>query len=299
MDTTEETAEISDTRTIESNGPALWMADDTSIRFKPWDTEREEELAELFHRERKTLEGGRVGKRASLILQHMCASIAGHVFWKETPEGGWVEEMTQASREAVMSNLWQTDVLTAMVLLRNDALMDSIAEFPVVDPRDATGKTLIDWRGDLGTLPFNGPTDWESQLWTFEPKRPFMMRGKKVDKIVMGPLRWGSTEKLRVLDMSEGIEDLNALADSIWEIPAIHRVEPGAARVPYRRADLRRMMKPDLSRLKREYDSNTNGLDMSIEVVQHDAHGRETFSFVSSVPWYRTDFFEGTSQSSG
>lgn len=281
-------SQVTDTEiknTIATNG-GLWMAESKTVRFRPWDGEAEEQLAQVLHDARSKLEGGRVGKRASLILAHMCAEINGKVFWEQsTQDGSWRAAMPLPEREMVISQMWHTDVLTAFIMLKIDTAMDPNVRFPIHSPYDLDGERTVDWEGDLSQLPFVGSQLISDQLWELELRKPFMMRGKLISKMTMGPMRWAVTEQLELLN--PGAANLKTIAASIWEIPEI---APNAEhkRLSYTVADLKRMHKTDISSAVNGLDEHHNGLDSSIEVF--DPIARK--SFQSSVPWIRADFFD-------
>ena len=274
--------------TIASNG-GLWLADDKSVKFKSWDGEQEEQLAEVLQKNKAKLEGGRVGKRASLILQHMCAEVAGQKFWEEDANGDWHEAIPFEQRELFMSQMWHVDVLTAFMLLKIDVDLDPNVKFPIFTPYDPDGERTVDWEGDLSQLPFKGSQDFEDQLWEFVPRRPFKVRGKTVTKMIMGPMKWGVTERLELLN--PGAVNMKTIAASIWEIPEVAPIVEGR-RLTYSTNDLKRMHKADISACVNGINEKTDGLDSSIEV--YDPVVEKTFE--SSVPWIRADFFDVASQ---
>jgi hypothetical protein len=266
--------------------------DQSPLEFKPWDGEQEEQLAETFEKAEPRLEGGKVGKRASLYLQHLCSKIGGHELWKEDDQGDWRPTMPQAQREQVISNMWYTDVLTAFVKLRIDAGESPHVTFPISDPYDKTGKRTVDWRGNLANLPFEGSPSLEDQLWTFETGRPVKIRGKQVTKLIMGPMKWSASEQLEMLKMNPRRLTMNTLAYSIWEIPEVLPIGDSGSRLTYTSKDLRKVPKSVMNRLASELEANHHGLDTSIEVIDHE----KDRSWESSVPWFRGDFFDVTSQ---
>lgn len=295
---TEETKDA-ETPTVGGLGQ-LWMGHpDTgskTLRFKDWDVEQEEQLAELLQDAQEKFEGGRVGRRASHILQHLAVEIAGVQMWEEKGDS-WEPLMPLPQRLATISNLWTVDVLTAYILLRIHAGENTNVQFPIPDPFDRKGERMVDWEGDLSQLPFVGSPRVEDQLWEYKLKHPTKINGKTATKFVMGPTRWATTEQLEILNHHQRRMNLDQLAGSIWEIPEVvpNRVDKNSghvSRTTYTRRSLRKMRKVDVNGLVDGINSNHNGVDASIVVYDQD-RGR---SFESSVPWYRPDFFDVTSQ---
>lgn len=287
QDETQET--IEPVATIASNG-GLWMADKPAIKFKPWDGEQEEQLAELLHSKRSEIEGGKVGKRASLILQHMCAQIAGNTLWSEQADGSWQAEMPLEKREAILSQMWHVDVLVAFIMLKIETSIDRMVRFPIYSPYDLEGQRTCDWEGDLSQLPFQGSKSISDQIWEYKLKKPFKLRGKLITKLVMGPMKWAVTENLELLN--PGAANLRTLAACIWEVPEFAPIGENGQRVPYTSNDLKRMHKSDISEITAGIEKNYHGLDSSIEVW--DPKVKKFFK--SSVPWIRADFFDVASQ---
>lgn len=278
---------------------SLWMGHpDTgskTLRFKDWDVEQEEELSEILQDAGDKFDGGRVGKRASYILQHLAAEIGGVVLWEEKGDS-WESTMPLPQRLATISNLWTVDVLTAYILLRIHAGEDPNVGFPIPDPFDRKGERTVDWRGDLSQLPFDGSPNVEDQLWEYQLKHPTKINGKVATKFVMGPTRWAVTEQLEILNHHQRRMNLDQLAGSIWEIPDVlpNRADGNGhvSRTTYTRKSLRKLKKVDVNALVDGINSKHNGPDATIEVFDSEK-GR---TFESSVPWYRPDFFDVTSQ---
>lgn len=287
MSETQETKEPA--QTIATIG-GLWMADKPTLRFKPWDGEQEEQLAELLYARRADIENGRVGKRASLILQHMCSEIAGNVMWTEQQDGSWAPAMPLEQREMVLSQLWHVDALVAFMKLKIETSLDPKVRFPIHTPFDLEGQRTCDWEGDLSELPFQGSPKVADQIWEYTLRKPFKIRGKMVTKITMGPMKWAATESLELLN--PGAANLRTIAACIWEIKEVAPISDNGARLTYTIADLKRMHKADISALATGLGKNYHGLDSSIEVWD----SKVSKSFESSVPWIRADFFDVASQ---
>lgn len=280
---------ITPTSTIATNG-GLWMATQKSVKFKSWDGEQEEQLAELLHARRADMEGGRVGKRASLILQHMCAEIGGHILWTSRPDGGWDQAMPLEQRESILSQMWHVDVLVAFMMLKIETSLDPKVRFPVHTPYDLEGQRTCDWEGDLSALPFQGSPLISDQLWEYTLRKPIQIRGRTVTKLTMGPMKWATTESLELLN--PGAANLRTIAACIWEIREIAPIGETGNRLTYTLADLKRMHKADISMLESGLEEHHSGLDSSISVLDKKVNKR----FPSSVPWIRADFFDVASQ---
>jgi hypothetical protein len=129
-----------------------------------------------------------------------------------------------------------------------------------------------------------------SQLWTYDLKHPIEVMSKQVTKIVFGPTRWSVTEKIEALNHHVRRMNLDQIVGSIWEIP---EVAPRESAAPYVKSHLRKVRKVDLNAIMKGIGEDHHaGLDMSIEVYDQE----KDRTFTSSVPWYRPDFFDDTSQ---
>lgn len=265
----------------------LIFADDKTVSFKPWDGEREEENAKVIESNKKKLEGGRFCKYASLILQNMCVSIAGYEFWKpdERNPGSYVEIIKKPERELVISQMWEADVLAAYFMLRNDALCDSSAEFEVLSPFDLDKERVCLWKGDLSEIEIVGAPTIEEALWEYQLKKPFIFRGGEITKLVLGPMKWFSSEQVTL--EKPGALNLKTIAASIHKVP-----EHFDGNIQVNVHDLKRMSKADIRAIEKQYDSHHSGLDMSIRVFDDV---KEKW-FDASIPWMSTDFFDATSQ---
>lgn len=255
------------------------------IQFRPWKGRQEAELSKILYKARDQLKGGRVCKRVSYILQYMCLEIGGHKFWEPTDNGDYRELMSQAERELVIRNMWETDVLIAYFLLRMDCL-DSIVSISMPSQFDPTGKREVTWTGDISQLPFMGSSNIEDCKWEYQLIESAKVRGKQVRNVEMGPLRWATVEDLKVLN--PGPATMKSIAGSIHRVPEAFDTYD----VTYAVSDLYDFSKKDLSAIPKEMDQNHHGLDLAIEVFDPE----EDKSFETSVPWTHPDFFAVSSQ---
>ncbi len=267
----------------------LWLAADKTVRFKPWKGLQEAEMSKMLKKNSDKLEGGKVCKKVSLMLSYMCTEIAGAKFWEET-ENGFVERMTQGEREKHISEMYETDVLTAFMLMRM-ACIDDHVSMRVPSPFKQ-GRTCH-WTGDLSQLVLSGPTDPSEAVWRYDLTSPAKMRGKAIVRALdMGPSKWKTSEQIEFEDPSN--TNLLTIAGAIKGSPQLdgdhgHKVEHFYER------DLYDVTKKDLSRLAKGMEENHTGLNLSIEVLDEE-EGRNGRTFLSSVPWIYPDFFEDSSQ---
>lgn len=265
----------------------LWLAENKVVRFKPWKGLQEVEMSKMLKANGEKLDGGKVCKKVSLMLTYMCTEIAGATFWEQT-EKGYVERMTQSEREAHISEMYETDVLIAFMLMRM-ACIDDHVSMKVPSPFKQ-GRTCR-WTGDLSGLPLSGPMDPKTAEWEYKLTSPALMRGNvSVETLTMGPSKWRTSEQIAF----ESPENTNLLtiAGAIKSSPqfnAEHKVNHFYER------DLYDVEKKDLSRISQGMEDHHTGLNMAIEVFDEE-EGREGRTFISSVPWIYPDFFEDSSQ---
>ena len=260
---------------------SLWFADDKTVEFKPWTGREELALSKFLHKNRSKLEGGKIGRHISLKLSFMCTRIAGKEFWREDDQGNWVEVTKQVDRESHIRGMWEADVIVAYLLLRNDALEDSMSPtLPILSPHDIDRKRECDWVGDLDTIPFCGTDSIEDHSWTYKLRRPLKIRGKEYSELPMQPLKWATAESVR-LETAPYEVGMRAIAGSVQISPML------------RMDELNRMRKPDIECLAQGIDDHPSGLNLEIEV--YDPIAEKTFE--SSLPWLSPGFFSVSSQS--
>ena len=264
---------------------ALWLADNKTVKFKPWTGKAERLMSKVLHDGRKSMEGGKVCRRVTLYLQFMCTEIAGKQFWKRDDDGNYKECCSQAEREYHLRSMYQADVLTAYFLMRI-AGVDPEYNCTYVSPLDIDGKRECKWVGNLEDLEFkNDPTD--DLEFEYEFKSPVRIRGKECSKVILGPAPWALAEDLKILN--PGAVNLKLIAASIVCVPDIS-TERG---IPFDETDLDEVPKRELNELEDIIGKKHKGLDMEVEVWDPEA---EEF-FQSSINWMDPDFLGGSSQS--
>lgn len=268
----------SEAPTVETLGSRgrLWFSGGVPT-FKPWTGRTEMELSKLLHKSASKLEGGRVARKISLTLANMIVEIDGQEFHRETTAGRFEEVMPLTEREAFIRNMWETDVLTAFFLYRNAARGDSTCKLPLLSPYDPEGKRTVMWIADLNDLPFEGSPSIEASQVVHEFSRPVPMRGKMVERVILGPHRWAVSEDLR-FESKPYEAQLRLLAGSIH---GAHGFNPNTQFVM---EDLYDIPGTELAGMGRALKHS--GLDLSIEA--YDDVADKTFQ--STVPWLHPDF---------
>ena len=267
---------------------SLWfgLAGDRTVKFKSWDAIEETALSRALYEGRGKMEGGRVGKKISITLSHMCTELAGAKFWEETDDG-YKQVMNELEREAHIRRMWETDVLIAYFLLRIDALGDPFVKLQVPSPFDPLGKRLVIWKGDISGAEMFGSENVEDAFWDYELRRPFKIRGKIASKFCMGPLRWATADSLQFQTKPYEAK-LRGILGSIQLIPDVSM----SASTSYTLADLGRLHKTDIEAITAEIESRQHGMDLEIEC--YDPEAEQTFK--TALPWIHPDFFGASSQ---
>jgi len=267
----------------------LWLSDNKTIGFKPWKGLQEDEMSEMLRKNSHKLEGTKVCKKISLMLTYMCVNIAGHVFWEEGEPGVYAERMTQGERESIISGMYETDILTAFVLMRM-ACIDEEISMKMASPYKKD--RFCRWSGNLSDLPFSGTPDSSVSTWEYKLDSPAMVRGKQVRSFLVGPSLWRTAELLE-FDSPSGT-NLSTIAGAIKGSPELDG-EQGHKVTDFYTRDLYDVSKKDISRIGKLMEKNHSGLNMEIEVLDKE-EGRDGRTFVTSVPWIYPDFFEDSSQ---
>lgn len=265
----------------------LWLAENKTVRFKPWKGRQEAEMSEMLQANSGKLEGAKVFKKVSLMLSYMCVEIAGHTFWEPTENGSFVEKMSQGEREAVISQMYEADVMAAFILMRMACIDDHLTlsfKSPYGKDRECS------WTGDLSQMVFLGEPSVEQSLWEYKLTSPAIVRSKEITSVKMGPMRFLSLEQIEL--ENPGSLDMKTIASSICGIPDLDaQIGRSAGEFFYER-DLYDFTKKDLTRLAEGINDHHTGLSMEIEVF--DPKAKKTFK--TSLPWMDPNFFVDSSQ---
>lgn len=270
-DTELDTIETLPQPTIGTRGE-LWFAGGRP-RFKAWTGRTEMELSKLLHKSAGKLEGGRIARKISLILAHMAIEIAGATFHSDDGR----ELMSLQEREMFLRNMWETDVLTAFFMYRNDSKGDSMCKLPLLSPYDPMGTRTVEWVADLNDLPFEGEPSIEASRVRHDFKKPITLRGKQVDHVILGPHKWHVAEDMRFQSKPYEAE-LRLLAGSIHFVPGL------PADTALTMEDLFDVPGVELTAMAKSLKHS--GLDLSIEAYDKVADKE----FQTTVPWLHPDF---------
>jgi hypothetical protein len=195
--------------------------------------------------------------------------------------GPWTfDEVAFAERRALISGLTMPDVFLAYVFLRVEAMGPMFKmeitcarcsnEFPFTVNLEETEVRYVE--------------DPERVFWEYELRAPFEVRGRKVDKIRMGPTRWASMESTPPGSLNLGIAKGQIIQGSLYGFPG----QDGELVLAEHELD--QLAKRDLEALTNQLDELSLGPDMSI-VGDCPRCSRR---FRESIDWSHEAFF-GTS----
>lgn len=95
---------------------------------------------------------------------------------------------------ASISQMWFGDVLYAWLYLRRQMLGPTV-DLSLTCPRCMASAPL---RADLDTLEVRIVDKLEDAYWEYELRDPFMIRGKKAERLKLGPARWHVVEQAAI-----------------------------------------------------------------------------------------------------
>jgi len=237
------------------------------VALRPWTMKQEKALGALL------------GDEFNLV-QYIEAAI-GRMCTQLGPHG--LETMEPEKQTVVLSQMWMADVFFTYLLIRVHSL-GNLLPLKLVCPHCGAH---FDHTVDLNTVEIRSVERVEDAYWEYEVRRPFEIRGKKAEKLLMGPPRWSSLVQMpgsprNFGDLKEGI----ALG-SIREV-----MGHGHGQMVLVADELDEMEKEDIEVLTRAIDEHSIGPDMSIEGVCKSCRK----DYVVPIEWGNRDFFAPSSR---
>lgn len=175
--------------TIAEIGPVLplgVLGDDgvlhKDIAVRPWRMKEERELGSL----RDQNKDASIFQYVGMVLATMLTRLGPHDL--DAPG------MTLQKKRFLIGQLAMCDVLYAYIWLRMQALGEKM-DISVTCPQCAS--KIENWSADLGTVEVTTAQSAEEATWSHKLHNPFVVRGKMVGCLVLGPPRWNSLEQLQ------------------------------------------------------------------------------------------------------
>ena len=247
------------TTTLAERGPSLpigMLAADGALSrgfdVRRWRMKEERELGRI--REELGDEGSSLASYISSVLGYMCPTLAGRKM-----DGDALKS------QVFIGQMYMADVFYAYCYLRWKALGYELP-FELTSPN--TGKKFA-WSADLRTLKVKAAAKVEDLYWDYTPITPFEVRGKTINKLVMGPQRWNVVEMMGP-DTNMGNAKAQIIASSVYSIP---ECQPGA--ISLIDTDLDEMEKPDIEAVANKIDSHGLGPEMVLEVLDQTVPGKK------------------------
>lgn len=228
--------------------------------FRPWRMKEERALGALRDQNRMN-----VAQFVSIVLGTMLTRLGPHDF----------ESMTLEQRRVHVGQMFLPDVYYTYMRLRLEALGP---ELKVQMPCPRCGKDFS-MGADLSTTEVSYLDDLTDFSVDYTLKRPFVVRGQEVCRILFGLPRWNALESVQGGSMNTG-EAKSALI--LGSIKAIEGMD--ALLAPHELDDLSKL---DLETILRLLDDGQPGPVMSLEAVCPHCQSK----FDQSLDWGYDSFF--------
>ncbi len=240
------------------------------MSFKPWRMREEREIAaslEANNHQQKM----NAAEFASMVLGAMCPTLA----------GANLADMKPAERRLFISQLFMGDVLYAFIRLRIHAMGSVLT----VNTACRSCGFKFPFDADLNTMEVTVAESLEDTRWTYDLKRPLVIRGKKVERILFGAPRWQTVEATH-RNVSNTI--VGARPDVI---AACFLTAEGVDGGPVAAVELDEMSKLDMECISAAIDRNTVSPDFSIEMDCPSCKLHQTHV----IDWHYGPFFMASS----
>lgn len=260
--------------TLAEHGPSLpiGMLDQSGqcrrdVVLRPWKFKQEKALGALLGDEFNLVQ------YVEAAIGEMCTQLGPHN----------LEAMKPEKRAVILSQMWMADVFFVYLLIRVKSL-GNLLSLKLVCPHCGA---RFDHTADLDTVLIESVERVEDAQWEYDVQRPFEIRGKTAEKLLMGPARWSSLAQIpgdvrNFGDLKEGI-----LLGSICEVK-------GHGQMMLVADELDDMEKVDIETLTWEVDKRSVGPDMSIEGVCASAKCKK--DYIIAIEWSNRDFFAPSSR---
>jgi len=192
-----------------------------------------------------------------------------------------LEAMKPEERTVVLSQLWMADVFFTYLLIRVRSL-GNLLPLKLACPHCGA---KFDHTADLNTVEIRSVELVENAHWEYDVRRPFEIRGKTAEKLVLAPARWSS-----LAQMPGSAKNFGDLKEAII-LGSIHEVVDHGP-MALVDGELDDMEKEDIEVLAREIDEHSVGPDMSVEGVC----GACRKDYIVPIEWGNRDFFAPSSR---
>ncbi len=235
------------------------------VALRPWKFKQEKALGALLGDEFNLVQ------YVEAAVGEMCTRLGPHSF----------EAMKPEERTVVLSQMWMADVFFVYLLIRVRSLGNLIS-LKLACPHCGA---RFDHTADLDTVEIQSVERVEDAQWEYDVRRPFEIRGKTAEKLLIGPPRWSSLAQIpgdirNFGDLKEGIA-----------LGSIREIE-GHGQMVLVAGELDEMEKEDIELLPREIDKRSVGPDMSVEGVCKSCRK----DYTVAIEWGNRDFFAPSSR---
>lgn len=211
-----------------------------------------------------------VGRFIAEFIAKMALRVGNHDF----------EKMKDAEKIVVVNQMFLGDVFYVYVWLRVEALG---AELPL-DLQCPKCREPISMKADLSSLDVKTANNLNDVRWTYDLKKPFDVRGKKAERLLMGPPRWSALSGLKG-QMNLGLARFSAVKGAIWGVD-------GHGDITLADHEIDEMRKVDIEEIQNSIDGHFVGAEMAVEV---ECPGCARKSLVS-LDWSYDTFFSISSR---
>ncbi|TET51089.1 MAG: hypothetical protein E3J64_07425 [Anaerolineales bacterium] len=237
------------------------------VALRPWKFKQEKALGALLGDEFNLVQ------YVEAAIGEMCTQLGPHSF----------ETMKPEERAVILSQMWMADVFFVYLLIRVKSL-GNLLSLKLKCPHCGAP---FDHTADLDTVEIRSVERVENAQWRYDVQRPFKIRGKAAEKLLIGPARWSSLAQMsgdarNFGDLKEAI-----LLGSICEVAGHGEM----ALVP---DELDDMEKVDIETLTLEVDKHSVGPDMSVEGTCKSKSCRKDYTI--AIEWSNRDFFAPSSR---
>lgn len=239
------------------------------IGIRPWRMKEERELGALHAAAKEA----NVAEYVSLVLATMCTRLGPH----DLAAMDKVED-----RRLVINQMFMGDVFYAYMWLR----VQSVGKELTLRIKVPGRVDEVKYVADLETTQVITADNYEACTHDYPLKNPFMIRGKLVQTLKLGPMRWAALEADRQLGMAN---KGHAKAMAIKAAIVGADVYPGHG-LQLTETELDELSKRDLEGITTQVDNKSIGPVMSIE---DEYEGRP---FKVGIDWRYDSFFAVSSE---
>lgn len=248
------------------------------IAVRPWRMKEERELGRI----RDQNKDANVAQFVSMVLSAMCTRLGPHDF----------ESMSKPEeRQVHVSQMFMGDVFYAYIWLRIQAMGHELG-LDVTCPRCRHSYPFV---ADLNTVETVVVENEEQARWEYELKAPFEVRGKTVERLMLGPSRWNGLEMMSGNSISTGEAKAGIIRSSIvglgtpdWDVDEAGNLRP----LVLTDAELDEMAKRDIEAITNSIEKHAVGPNMAVE----DKCNRCGAEIKLAIDWGYDNFFGDSSR---